>query len=228
MYKKIEEEFKAKSIRLRDRCLFSICIIFMPIIEIIIICQIPIKKYPLVFISTIPIVLIFYILCYLYICISVSKLNENKWYDYFKFNKIWKIYLKNTQKQDIKTLTAIIEEKGINTRSEIQEAIRHYQCLLPRKVISGGMLLSILALAISILSFIIAAQIDDIEYSIKLIIQIFTVITIFYYAIKTMNETLFKFFGKYTLFERIEAALSEIYVKYPIAKKKKTNKNSEE
>ncbi len=233
MYKEIEVEFKKKSTKFKDKLLFCMSATITIAIAITVIFVLPTLLNYSNWISMIicaGLALVYFGSCYMYICIKVRKVKEIKWYEFFNYIKIWNIYIINARKQDKDKLTEIIESKGINTRIEIQEAIRHYQNLLPRKVISGGYLISIFALVISVLAFMIADENknDDPKQLFILLVILFVVIAAYYFMFKAINENVLKYLGKYALYERLETALSEIYVNYPAVKKKPIKTNPDE
>ncbi|MBO4539899.1 MAG: hypothetical protein J5781_06440 [Clostridia bacterium] len=230
MYKEIEEEFRKKSIKLLDGRIFCIFATIMFIVTSVVLLILP-YEYWVKLLICVAFMAVYIISCFAYICFRVKRiLKIPRWRDCINFSKIWNDYKITVCKQDKENLTKIIENKGINTRIEIQEAIRHYQNLIPRRVISGGYLTSIFALVISVLSFMIADnnKTDDPKQLFLLIVVLLCVIAIYYFMFKTINESLLKYFGKYALYERLETALSEIYVNYPAVKKKPIKTNPDE
>ena len=165
-------------------------------------------------VSVICLIAIYYLLVFL----KINRTNKN-----MNFVKV-KANIREIQKQlhiqDIELLKEIFKEQNINTRAEVQEVIRHYQCLIPRKTISSGTMLSILAFTISTMAFIFNETTNTITTNVNIFLSIMAIVVIVYFLLKFINDNTFKLFGKYALYERLESSASEIYMTMQIAKKK--------
>lgn len=163
-------------------------------------------------------ILFFYFICYIYIFFKGLP-NEQRNIKRF-FNVIGTIdnYRDTLHTDDIKILKEILEEHKIDTRPKVEEAIRHYQCLLPRKVLPTGRLISILALVISTLALLVNETVLKSTENIKYILEIIFAVILFYALICLVEKTIFRVFGKSALYTRIEESLSEIFMTYYLKK----------
>ena len=134
-------------------------------------------------------------------------------------------YQNRLHNEDIKILKAILEEHKINTRPKIEEAIKHYQCLLPRKISQTGQLLSILAFVISTLALLVSETVIASAENVGFIVGIIFAVIIIYTVIRLIENNIFRMFGKDALYTRIEDSLSEIFMTYYL---KKDSKSGEE
>ena len=116
--------------------------------------------------------------------------------------------------EDIKILSGILKENNINTRPKVQETIRHYQCLLPRKIISSGQLLAILAFTISVMALLFSEPIMASIGNVQVVLEIILSVIIIYAAIRIIEKNYFRCFGNDELYVRLEASLSEIFMDY--------------
>ncbi len=213
MYQKIEEEFKIKSIKNKHALLFLVYIIACIILLTFVLYELNYNDYRLIVAAFIG-VMIIYLITYCYIFIKVIKSHKLSMTDMINIENIINIFKADMQEADVFCIDSLIKANGITTKEDVKEALRHYQSLLPRKVISNGALISILAFSISVLSFIYSSKIGTLQFNIELVGIIACIIIILYFLVKTLNDRFFKTFGRYTLYERIEAALSIIYFSY--------------
>ena len=209
MYVKIESQFKKRSACRKTQLFFIFAVLAWAILSTFasnVICG------KVLFWHSIISVDLFYIGVYGYVIISVR--NEND----FKLKKAWNVffivdlYQIKIHDHDHKLLKEILNENHVNTRAKTLEAIRHYQVLIPRRIVSSGNLISIVALTTSI----IALLLDDdgfkpIENTERVFTIIFTVV-LFYLMGSMINKTIFKVFGEEELYKRLEASLSKIYM----------------
>lgn len=136
--------------------------------------------------------------------------------DYFHFRHV-KNSLKHALKKDVDILSALTKSHGINTRPKVQEAIRHYHALLLKKSNNGFAIISVLSLTISVVGIIFSVvNYDSSKDLISLMVLLFSIIlcvtAVCFFVKKVYRETYYSL-SDYALFERIEAALSEIWVK---------------
>ena len=99
----------------------------------------------------------------------------------------------------------------INTRPKVEEAIRHYQCLLPKRVSQTGQLLSILAFVISTLALLTSETVLQSVENVSFILGIILTVVIIYIAVRLIEKNIFRIFGKDALYTRIEDSLAEIF-----------------
>ena len=231
MYLQIEEEFKQQSeYRNNQILIFLVSIIFF--VGLYYACN-PLygKIYYNKSIEFLDIlypvltIFLFFATCYVYIFIRVKKCFSLHLKDFFNISQILNKHQEFMHKEDIKALQDILKSHSINTRPKVQEAIRHYQCLLPRKVISNGQLLAILAFATSIIALLFSEPFLHSDSSLDIILFILTIVTIFYLIIQFVSTNILKIFSKDALYTRLEASLSEIFMTYYL---KKEDKSGEE
>ena len=227
MYLRIEEEFKEQSEYRNNQILFFIIsIIFFaglyyacnPLYGKIYYNK-PIEfldvLYPLL------VIILFFGVCYIYIFYRCTKSFSLQFKDFFKLNQIINKYQEFMHTEDIKTLRNILKNYNINTRPKLQETIRHYQCLLPRKIIAEGQLLTILALAISIIALLFSEPFVTSESNIEALFVILLTVIIGYSVIQFIAKNILKIFSKEALYSRMEASLSEIFMTYYLKKEEK-------
>ena len=219
MFSTIEEAFKKKSNVIKNQIRFIVSTILCVSIEIVIAYFLPQK------LSTILIFLVcgdifFYLVCYIYIINSNWKLLKKSWWKIFDIDYNRSEFSKKLQQKDLVILKEILVENNINTRNEIKELIRHYQCLLPKTIKRSGISTSIFALVASIWALLYKESMDDALLNLFLIITVSIAILILYGLTLYIYNDWFKIFGKTAMYARLEAALTEIYVNYPIAKRK--------
>lgn len=156
-----------------------------------------------------------FIFSFLYIVVLFSIRKEPN----FSWKKCWRIlfmidlYLCAMHEKDINILIQLLKSHEVNTRPKVLEVLRHYQCLLPRKTIGSSHIISIVALCISTLAFVFSENFStSFQNQIISIISILMILII-YYFVYGLNKYVFHYFGESALYERIESALSEIWIK---------------
>ena len=219
MYLEIEREFRKKSKIFRSRLLLVSSIIVLSLIYVIIFNRFAVenllnyfnvdKILLLIFLGS----LIFWIICYFYIFFYVAIKTEWKYMNFFKVDETKAVYLDLIHKSDIKILKDILKEHNINTRPKMQETIRHYQTLLPRKIASSNFL-SILAFSISVLSLLFSDFVLASKENMREVFAIIIIIALGYCAVHMISKNYFKFLSKEDLYGRIEASLSEIFMNF--------------
>lgn len=216
MYLKIEKEFKKKSKNRKSQLLFVLgvaiyAIILSSIITFLVDLDKSMGTYLLIMIvSVIP----FFIGCYVVILIKISKTEKLLFKNIFLLEENKNNYHQIIHKEDIKILLDILKENNINTRPKVQEAIRHYQCLLPRKIVSSGQLLAILAFAISVMALLFSEPVMTSIGNVQVVLEIIWSVIIIYVAIRIIEKNYFRCFGNDELYMRLEASLSEIFMEY--------------
>ena len=124
------------------------------------------------------------------------------------FKKIYECYQK-----DIKILVKILKDNSINTRPKTLEAIRHYQTLIPRNLEITSQVISVIAIAISLIALIFDDKIFYSAENLAIALVFFILIIILYLAFRSYNKILLKMFGKYEFYKRLELTLSDIYMR---------------
>jgi len=223
LYLSIEQQFRKLSNVLKNQIIFLLFVFLVVIVETLIVCFF----FPSLkgcFIVAICGDILFFFCCYLYIVISNwNIIKKNRW-KIFDIGYNISEYDRRLQQKDLVILKELLKENKVNTRTEIQELIRHYQCLLPRTIQRSGVTLSIFALVVSIWSLIYKESTDNALHNLFLIIVVSISILIVYGLSLSIYNKWFKIFGNAALYSRLEAALTEIYVNTPIAKRKRNQK----
>ena len=168
---------------------------------------------------------VFYVICYVFMFFIGLTKDKRTIKAFFSISETIQAYQNRLHDEDIKILKEILEEHKINTRPKIEEAIKHYQCLLPRKISQTGQLLSILAFVISTLALLVSETVIASAENVGFILGIILTVIIVYAVIRLIEENIFRVFGKDALYTRIEDSLSEIFMTYYL---KKDSKSGEE
>lgn len=215
MYTEITEKFKSDCRELNNMTMF----ILVPIMLFIIAIAVSISLHNNACIDWLAPVLIllatvFSLLNY-YLIVLFSIKNEPQ----FSKKNFWSIvsmvelYQEVMHKKDIKILINILKNAVVNTRPKVLEVLRHYQICLPRKIIGGSQIISILALTISTLAFVFSDILSmSFESQIMTLIIIMFVLFIYLFGY-VLNKRIFHYFGEAALYIRIESAVSEIWMK---------------
>ena len=226
MYLKIEKEFKKKSKNRKSQLLFVLGVFgYSTILSIVITFFVGLDEnigtYLLIMTgSLIP----FFIGCYIVILVKIGKIEKIPFKNIFGVDENKNKYHQIIHEEDIKILSGILKENNINTRPKVQEAIRHYQCLLPRKIVSSGQLLAILAFTISVMALLFSEPIMASIGNVQVVLEIILSVIIIYAAIRIIEKNYFRCFGNNELYVRLEASLSEIFMDYYLKdEEKKTN-----
>ena len=219
MYNTIEDQFKSQSNVLKNQAVYILSILLIFVIEIIAIHYLP-KDFTTIIIVVVCGVFLFLLSCYIYIVISNAKHTPQFWRKMYNIFLNINVFRIRSQQKDIAILKNIIEENKVNTRDEIRELIRHYQCYLPRQTAKSWNIISILALVISVWTLLYQDRLENAPVHLGIILIAFLTILLVHFFVVIIYNRLFKILGKTALYTRLEAALAEIYVNYPIAKRK--------
>lgn len=215
MYTEITEKFKSDCRELNNMTMF----ILVPIMLFIIAIAVSISLHNNACIDWLAPVLIllatvFSLLNY-YVIVLFSIKNEPQFSkkNFWSIVSMVKLYQEVMHKKDIKILINILKNAGVNTRPKVLEVLRHYQICLPRKIIGGSQIISILALTISTLAFVFSDILSmSFESQIMTLIIIMFVLFIYLFGY-VLNKRIFHYFGEAALYIRIESAVSEIWMK---------------
>ena len=166
----------------------------------------------------------FLFICYIYMAISIRKYTKLSIKNIFDLDFVQEQYKEMIHKEDLKILCEILKDNHINTRPKVQETIRHYQCLLPRKVSTSGTLLSILAFTVSTLALIFSESVWNSATTLAIVFVLVLAVILIYGVIIMIDKFYFKALGNDALYTRLEASLSEIFMDYYLKdEEKKTN-----
>lgn len=145
-----------------------------------------------------------------------KKLNY-RFKDFFRFKTVWK-NAGRAQEQDSIILLPLLKEIGIDTMSKVQEAIRHFQLLLSVKQKKGLEIVPIVSVALSISIAICGVVKTSLILFIAYLFSAMILTIIMCLAVKCIYKGIYYSLSEYALCERIEMALSEIYMKELIMK----------
>lgn len=220
MYLQIEEEFKKQSKTRNAQVLFVLGAFLLALICTMILNKIAgIDNYEIAYTITLLLGLfIFYVICYTFMFVIALCKKQRSFKQFFKIKDTICTYQKKLHNDDIKILQGILKNHKINTRPKVEEAIRHYQCLLPRKVSQPGQLLTILAFVISTLALFASETVISSTENIQFIAGILFTVIIIYAMVRLIEKNIFRVFGKDALYMRIEDSLSEIFMTYYLKK----------
>lgn len=226
MYNKIECEFKEKSKYRKIQITYIVTIVIYIFLTCVTVFGILFKfqpnifieqidnKFVYIFLSEIISILFFYIMIYIYMAIMTRK-NEN-----FSFlsaisdhKMIINLFWEQIYQKDIKILVKILKDNSINTRPKTLEAIRHYQTLIPRNLEITSQVVSVIAIAISLIALIFDDKIFYSAENLAIVLVFIILIIILYLAFRSYNKILLKMFGKSEFYKRLELTLSEIYMR---------------
>lgn len=211
MIKEIESQFKKKA-SYRINGYFSILLFFVYLVVAILMWKTIVKKWILI---SIPILIILLFMClYIYIYNTLSKLyKKNKSVVVLRIDKSYKLFKEKQRENDIQELIKILKENGVNTRKKVENILNHYRVLIPRNVNEKVTVISILALLVSVLVFLYGSNLDILYDKILSLVVIgaLTLIGcfIYFFYIKEIGSI----FSKKTLYIRLEYLLTEIYIK---------------
>ena len=210
MYTKIETEFKSES-KLR---LFQGAVIVFLILTLFLYVWIAddewfLKNY---FLAIALYYIGFFVFIYVFLLICVKGFHRKRFW-----NISWIVaeYRQKMHRHDIAILKIILEEHGVDSRKKTLEAIRHYQALLPRNVVSNSSWLSVFAVAISVVALVLSDNFLQYESYWQMALVITALILTLYAIYLILNRGIFQLFGAAELYKRLEASISEIYMNMP-------------
>lgn len=221
MYAQIEYEFKKNSKTHNSRVLFGLLVLLYIFVTLIIIINAEDHEFfELIYVvCVISEAILFCIACYVFMYFMGVDKSERSLKSFFKIGYTLQEYQDKIHNNDIELLKVILEEYNINTRPKVEEAIRHYQCLLPRKVVQPGQLISILAFVISMIALFLNEIIIKSKENISFIVLILLTTTALYALVRFVGNNVIRVFGKDAFYARIEDSLSEIFMSYYLKKK---------
>lgn len=216
MYSKINKKFlEGSNVNQNRGVLITIPLVCAIVAGLIIyFCKIDVfNSYFALILSSVIYVACTLFLIYFYI---IDQIKDNEEFSFkkllnFKQNVI--LFVETLHDKDIKLLIEILKENGINTRPKVHEVLHHYQCLLPRRTIESSQIMAILAFTVSVLTLILQNEVLLNQYKMAVIVMVILVVVLFYLIWNMMNRNIFRAFGKDAFNERMESALSEIWIK---------------
>lgn len=212
MYSQIENEFKDKSkLRLSQilfvmyTIIFSIlCMFFLwKIIELPDIC--------IVFFIVVAIV-VFFMGCYIFMFFKAITKKQRSIKIFLKVFTILNEYDKKIHDDDIKILRDILKKHNIDSQYKMEEAIRHYQCILPRRVSQSGITLSIFSIVVAVIALFTNETIIASSENIVFLIAFLLIAIMILIILSLIVDCVYRFFGRDALYIRLEDSLSEIFM----------------
>ena len=158
--------------------------------------------------------LLFSLICYFVILYVLIKNEKIEFKDFLRINENRYKYNELIHSKDILILIDILKNNGINTRHKAGEALRHYQCIIPRNVVSQNQFTNIMALTISILAFFCSDMVFNSFEIVKLSFMIILFVAMSYFMVRIIDMYFFRFFGTIELYKKLELLISEIYIKH--------------
>ncbi len=147
--------------------------------------------------------------------IAIRKTAKLKLSDIIKF-KIVQHNLRIIYQSDINVLKVVLLKNEINTRPKIQEAIKHFQMELIRKKKKEVGIYSIISLSVAFFGILFSGITKDLQtiWGLGAVLGLCLILIIFFYlGLKSIYKSSFYNISQYALYERIESALSEIWMK---------------
>ena len=218
MYDRIIQKFKEELIcrQLEKRTVFALSVLFLfYLICIVTLQSIYRTQWWITLVGIVALIIITWIiLCSTVYITSKNKLNLNR-KDYFRCFTTYK-RLNSMQPSDVEILLPIIKSAGISTQPKKLEAIKHFQLLLSIKNHHGMAIVSIISLTLSVISIIIPATASNNKnffILLMLLVAVILYIVFICFFIKFVYNIFYYNLSEHALLVRIEAALSEIWMK---------------
>jgi|GEM_PF-4015348 len=213
MYRRMEEKFKKKSMFHRDNKFFVFYCITCLITVITLVSIFSNSSF--VEILMIVTVVAFWPLIYLIIMIrSLLKKQSIRWMEPVRS-------LRDLQNSvDMKILIDILYEEKLYTKTKLQEMLRHYQSVLPRKSYSdSGFFLAIISVVTAVCMLFLSTY-DVLTGDPREVVLYVWLIVVLLIAIIWLGKYVAARILQYGNFEsRMEELISEIYLNYPEGKK---------
>ena len=222
MYLQIENEFKKESRFLKQNLVLTLSSVVL-IAVLIAIYNITEEKNGIAVAIVCFFIGLFLMWITFYAIIYFKHVNKEKrsFCAFFRFSTTLHTYQEKIHNEDIQTLKQILKKHKIDTRPKLEEVIKHYQCVFPRKVEQSGQLLSILAFVISVLALLLSETVMKSAENIAGVILILSMVALLYLIAQSFNRNVLKVFSKESLYERIESSLAEIFMIWYLKKEDK-------
>ena len=213
MYLQIENEFRQKSRFLKQNLILILCSVAL-VTVLIAVYNIAEEKNRIAVVIVGFFIGLFLMWITFYAIIYFKHVNKEKksFCAFFRFSTTLHTYQEKIHNEDIQTLKQILKKHKIDTRPKLEEVIKHYQCVLPRKVEQSGQLLSILAFVISVLALLLSETVIKSAENISGVILILVMVVLLYLIAQSFKRNVLKVFSKESLYERIESSLAEIFM----------------
>ena len=212
MFNEIETKFKEKSqFNLNSKLLISLAVVYIVAAFFIS------KKYENDFnlwIAVIP-AIAFYVVIYIYMIgynIKYKVYNRKNWWKVIHIENSYIEFKKVQREQDKNLLVSLLEEKHVNTRPKVANILEHYRVLLPRTIIGGGQFMAILALIISVESFIFSSNLKEANERAAIFGFNLGLLAILWIMFSSATTLIGNIYSKKSFYVRMEDILTEIYI----------------
>ena len=221
MYLQIENEFRQKSRFLKQNLILTLCsVVFVAMLIAVYNIVEEKNRIAVAIVGFFMGLFLMWITFYAIIYFKHVNKEKRSFCAFFRFSTTLHTYQEKNHNEDIQTLKQILKKHKIDTRPKLEEVIKHYQCVLPRKVEQSGQLLSILAFVISVLALLLSETVMKSAENIAGVIIILVMVALLYLIAQYFNRNVLKVFSKESLYERIESSLAEIFMIWYLKKDK--------
>lgn len=138
--------------------------------------------------------------------------SKNNWKKVFNLFYTINNFFDNQRNKDKELLKKILREEGINTRPKVQNIIEHYRVYIPRSISDSGTFLSILAVFISIGTFIYDQDANIVNEKAQIIAKLVVLVLMGWAIFSSIAKTIGTLYGKKNFYLRMEDLLTEIYI----------------
>lgn len=160
------------------------------------------------------------LIAYIYSFFTVYKKGERKIAAFIKIAQTFSEYQKIINEHDQTLLQYLLKQYNITTKPRILEALRHYQCLLPKKISTGGKFFSLCAGIVPIIAFVFAEGGKYAKDYAQILLIILFLLGFGYFIYKIIENEWLKPLSKTAMYERLESTLSTLYFSASSSRKK--------
>lgn len=226
MYRKIENNYKNKSLSNLCKTFLFVFLIAFIVGLFFLVDFISLKNESKQYLVTIIYMFSFFFFIHfiqIIFLIIKKRINRKNWKIIFSFEDSMKLFWDLIYEIDSRTLFKELYENGVNNKEDLKVAIDHYGALINKKNIFGNVsLTSLLALFISIFTYISNDGVYYDSTKLELIVSISAIISLAYFIIWLLVKVFIILLGQNEMYIRIEEHLSDIY--YNFEKYREENK----
>lgn len=225
MYEDLEYEYKDKSNTRWYRLGIMLIILFVFFLFLLLTNKFPVLLENNIILLSISIAILLVMILihftqYIFL-LSKGKLNKKNWNIIFSFSKCLDLFFDTSFDLNIGFLFDYLMDNGIDNMDKLKIAIEHYNSLIEEEYFSiKGSFLSIIAIFVSIFTYISNDGIHYSEYKLQYLFSFIFIIASIYFIIWTIYKIHYKFFSKKEMYKKIEEELSDIYFHYDEYKEK--------
>lgn len=208
MFNNIESKFKKSSVYHKNIFFLFITFVFYFVFGFLIL-----KETNLCFFIIFIIFLCFIIYTYIvFKNVNMKVYSKNNWKKVFNLSYTINNFFNNQRNKDKELLKKILKEEGINTRPKVGHIIEHYRVIIPRSINGGGAFLSILAVFISMGTFIYDQNANIVNEKAQIIAELVVLVLIGWAIFSSIAKTIGTLYSKKSFYLRMEDILTEIYI----------------